>query len=149
MVRRTRHHRESVVPVGVLLAALLVALTTPLALSGAVRAQEPEIDFRILKINCPEDPGTFPEGVIPEDCTPVEGVAFTVADTEGNEIASCTTNADGRCLVHVESGTDVVVEEDEATGTEGYSPLENPIETTAVSEFAGAEFVNVKDAAPQ
>lgn len=131
------------------LAVVLIVAAVGMFRSG-VAAQAPEtIDFRIVKVNCEEDPGSdipISEGGVPEGCEVAEGVRFTVSDTAGNEIASCTTDAEGRCTVQAPNEADVVVEEDESTGESGFSPLENPIETTAVTEFAGAEFINVRDA---
>lgn len=134
------------------LAVVLIVAAVGMFRSG-VAAQAPEtIDFRIVKVNCEEDPGSdipISEGGVPEGCEAAEGVRFTVSDTEGNEIASCTTDAEGRCTVQAPNEADVVVEEDESTGEAGFSPLVNPIETTAVTEFAGAEFINVRDAKPE
>jgi len=119
----------------------LGALALPVA-SASAGEPVPEIDFRILKIDCTEDPGTFPEGEIPEGCSAVEGVDFTI-EIDAGETLECTTNAEGRCTVQVPSEANVTVTEDEATGTDGYAPRENPIETQAVTEFAGAVFVNL------
>jgi hypothetical protein len=133
----------------VLLLAVVLAVMALTMVHSGVSAQAPEtIDFRIVKVNCEEDPGDVPisEGGVPKGCEAAEGVRFTVSDTDGNEIASCTTDADGRCTVQAPNEADVVVEEDESTGESGFSPLVNPIETTAVTEFAGAEFINVRDA---
>jgi hypothetical protein len=126
--------------------ALVIAILAMATTGFGAAAQEPNIDFRILKINCEEDPGLFPEGEIPEGCTPVEGVEFSILVEGETESLVCTTNADGRCLVQVESESFVTVTEDESTATDGFAPLENPIETQAVSEFAGAVFVNVREA---
>ncbi len=121
--------------------------------TAAAQPEEPEeIEFRIFKVNCEEDPGDdIPPIVeqIPEGCEAAEGVSFTVSDTDGNELASCTTDDGGLCIVEVPNGAEVVVEEDVTTGEQGYSPLENPIETTAVTEFAGAQFINVRDDVPE
>ncbi len=111
-------------------------------------AQGEEIDFRILKVNCEEDPGDDIPPIseqIPDGCEAAEGVDFTVSDTDGNEIASCTTDDGGLCIVQVPDGAEVVVEEDITTGDPDFSPLENPITTTAVTEFAGAQFINVRN----
>jgi len=138
-----------------LLAAVALAVAALAMMHTTVSAQEaPEtIAFRIVKVNCEEAPGPdvppISEGGVPEGCEAAEGVDFTVSDTDGNEIASCTTDTDGRCTVQAPNEADVVVEEDESTGEPGFSPLENPIETTAVTEFAGANFINVRDAAPE
>ncbi len=132
--------------------ALALAAGGFATLQGTAAAQPEEIDFRIFKVNCEEDPGDdIPPIVeqIPEGCEAAEGVSFTVSDTEGNEIASCTTDEGGLCIVQVPNEAEVVVEEDETTGEPGYSPLENPIETTAVTEFAGAQFINVRDDVPK
>jgi hypothetical protein len=117
--------------------ALLLALAALASLAGGANAgtQVPQIDFRILKLDCAEDPGQVPDGVTPEGCTPVEGVSFTI-DVEDGDTLSCTTNDEGRCQVQVPSEANVIVTEDESTGTEGYTPRENPIETQAVTEFA-------------
>jgi len=137
---------------------LLVIVALALAAGGfttfqlPAAAQAEEIDFRILKVNCEEDPGDdIPPSSeqIPEGCEAAEGVDFTVSDTDGNEIAGCTTDDGGLCIVQVPDGTEVVVEEDVTTGDPDFSPLENPITTTAVTEFAGAQFINVRDTAPE
>jgi hypothetical protein len=132
--------------------SLLIAMLAILALatnaSAGLSQEPPDITFRILKLDCDTDPGQIPDGVTPEGCTPAEGVDFTI-EVEGEEEAlTCTTDAEGRCQVEVPSESTVTVTEDEDTGTEGYTPRENPIETQAVTEFAGAIFVNVADNEP-
>jgi hypothetical protein len=52
------------------------------------------------------------------------------------------------CIVSVPNEATVVVTEDVSTVTEGYAPRENPITTQAVTEFAGAVFVNILQAPP-
>lgn len=128
-----------------LLLAIAIAALALAAFSSGASAQEPDITFRILKLNCEEDPGQIPDGVTPEGCTPAEGVAFSILVEGETEPLTCTTNADGRCEVQVESESFVTVTEDTATASEGFTPRENPIETQAVTEFAGAIFVNVQD----
>lgn len=131
-----------------LIVALALAVGALATFQLTVAAQPQEIDFRIFKVNCEEDPGDDIPPIIeqiPEGCEVAAGVDFTVSDTDGNEIASCTTDDGGLCIVQVPNEAEVVVEEDESTGEEGFSPLENPIETTAVTEFAGAQFINVRD----
>jgi hypothetical protein len=115
-----------------------------LAFAAETLAQE-TIEFRISKYNCPTDPGNVSPaaGNIPDECDPVGGVAFTVAGTDGAEIASCTTDDTGLCIVDVPNEADVVVTEDVSTAPSGYTPRENPISTTAVTEFAGALFINL------
>jgi len=130
-----------------LLALAIVALAMATFSSGAT-AQEPDIDFRILKLDCEEDPGDIPDGLTPEGCAPGEGVEFSILVEGETEPLTCTTDADGRCMVQVESESFVTVTEDEATATEGFVPRENPIETQAVTEFAGAIFVNVQEDEP-
>jgi hypothetical protein len=125
--------------------AMLIALTAiavfiPVASAGE---EPPDITFRIVKFDCDEDPGEFPDGTIPEGCAPVEGVAFEILVEGETEPLTCATDADGRCQVEVPSEAMVTVTEDESTGTDGYAPLQNPIETQAVTEFAGARFINV------
>lgn len=130
---------------------LLIALFTMGILLPAASAGEevPDITFRILKLDCEEDPGAVPDGLTPDGCTPAEGVDFDILVEGETEPLTCTTDADGRCSVQVPSESMVTVTEDESTGSEGYTPRENPIETQAVTEFAGAIFVNVLDDAPE
>ena len=127
-----------VLPLVIALAA--IAIFMPVASAGE---EPPDITFRIVKFDCDEDPGEFPDGTIPEGCAPVEGVAFEILVEGETEPLTCTTDADGRCQVEVPSEAMVTVTEDESTGTDGYAPLQNPIETQAVTEFAGARFINV------
>lgn len=128
-----------------LIAVLAVAFSGSVALARAQDAPE-EIDFRINKIDCPSDPGqvspaagNFP----PEGCTAASGVSFTVALEDGTEVATCTTDDSGMCIVSAPNEATVVVTEDVSTATDGYAPRENPITTQVVTEFAGAVFVNV------
>jgi hypothetical protein len=133
--------------VSLLIAVLAILALATNASAGAVQ-EPPDITFRILKLDCEEDPGQVPDGLTPEGCTPAEGVDFTI-EVEGEEEAlTCTTDAEGRCQVQVPSEANVTVTEDETTATEGFTPRENPIETQAVTEFAGAIFVNVADDEP-
>ena len=137
-----RTHRVPVLLLAITLALAALAMGAPSAAAGQT---QPLITFRILVISCDADPGTFPEGEIPTGCTPVEGAAFSIA-IAGGETLSCTSNADGRCQVEVPSESQVTVTEDTTTIPAGFTPRENPIDTQAVSEFAGAVFVNVADA---
>jgi hypothetical protein len=84
-------------------------------------AQDQMIDFTIGKFTCPTDPGSvsLAAGNIPDECDPTAGVSFTVAMDDGTEIGSCTTD------------------------DSGFEPRENPISTQAVTEFAGALFINL------
>lgn len=124
--------------------AILSALAA--AATPTVAAQE-EITFRIAKFDCEADPGdvNLLEGPRPEDCSPIAGVSFEVTDENGDSLGSCTTGDDGMCRLEVPNAATVTVTEDESTGTAGFSPRENPITTQAVTEFAGAIFVNLPD----
>ncbi|MBA2277379.1 MAG: hypothetical protein H0W06_06405 [Chloroflexia bacterium] len=127
-------------------ALLAVFLTFGATLTPAVVAQE-EIDFRILKLDCTSEPADdvpLTEQV-PDACEPAEGASFAIEDEAGNALGSCTTDADGRCMVSVPNEATVTVTEDEPTGTDGFAPRENPITTQAVTEFAGAVFVNLPE----
>lgn len=130
--------------------ALLLALSSTLA-SAAAQDAPAEIDFRINKINCPSDPGQvspFAGNFPPAGCTAASGVTFTVETEDGTEVASCTTDVDGMCIVSAPNEATVVVTEDVSTAPEGYAPRENPITTQAVTEFAGAVFVNILQTPP-
>ena len=132
-----------------ILLALAIASLAIATFSFSAAAQEPQlIDFRILKLDCEEDPGQVPDGLTPEGCTPGEGVEFSILVEGETEPLTCTTDAEGRCMVQVESEAFVTVTEDESTATDGFVPRENPIETPAVTEFAGAIFVNVREDEP-
>jgi hypothetical protein len=143
MVATASHHSLSGRILRFVLPLVLALVASALAVPSVSAGEEaPLIDFRVSKLDCAEDPGDFAEGTVPEGCSPVEGVSFTI-EVEGGETLECTTNADGRCIVQVPSESYVTVTEDTSTGTEGYTPMENPIETQAVSEFAGARFINL------
>lgn len=137
-----RTHRVPVLLLAITLAFAALAMGAPSAAAGQT---QPLITFRILVITCDADPGTFPDGDIPTGCTPVEGGAFSIA-IAGGETLTCTSNADGRCQVEVPSESQVTVTEDTTTIPAGFTPRENPIDTQAVTEFAGAVFVNVANA---
>lgn len=139
-----RMHRA---PVLLLVIVLSLAALGMHAAPAAAGQTQPLIAFRILVVDCDTDPGTFPEGVIPTGCTPLEGVTFSIAIAGGNTL-SCTSDANGRCQVDVPSESQVTVTEDTSAVPSGFTPRENPINTQAVTEFAGAVFVNVA-AAPQ
>jgi hypothetical protein len=133
------------------LAVLLVALLTVFAFLSPVVSAQQEIDFRIFNYTCPLDPGNVSvnAGNIPADCTPTSGVSFSVTAADGTAIGTCTTDANGVCILQVPNESTVTVTEDESTGPAGYVPRENPITTQAVTEFAGALFINIPAAAPQ
>jgi hypothetical protein len=127
------------------LAVIFVGLfIVPGFMSTAVFAQE-EITFRIAKFTCADDPGnvSLAAGNIPDDCDPTAGVAFEVTGEDGSVIGSCTTDATGLCSLSVPNEATVTVTEDETTGPMGFAPRENPITTQAVTEFAGALFINL------
>ena len=130
-----------------LLCPLVVAVALLVVAGPSVVAQEaPEtISFEIAKFDCPTDPGNISVagGNIPEECDPGVGVAFTVAAPDGTVLATCATGADGFCRVEVPNEADVVVTEDVSTATPGFLPRENPVATRAVTEFAGALFINL------
>jgi hypothetical protein len=111
---------------------------------GPAGAQE-QIDFTIGKFTCPTDPGnvSLAAGNIPDECDPSAGVSFTVALTDGTEIGSCTTDDSGICKVQVPNEAMVTATEDVSTAPAGSTPRENPITTQAVTEFAGALFINL------
>ncbi len=133
------------------LAVVLVGLLTLLGLTGSLAAAQEEITFRIAKFTCSQDPGnvSLAAGNIPDYCDPTAGVAFTVTAEDGTTIGSCTTDATGLCSLNVPNEATVTVTEDETTGPAGYVPRENPITTQAVTEFAGALFINIPAATPQ
>lgn len=152
MVARTAVRRTIPVRAFVLILATLLAVMAMASAPGGAFAGEtvPLIDFRIVKADCDEAPAEGEPPIserLPEGCEYVEGVDFTI-EVEGGDTLECTTDADGRCTVQVPSEANVTVTEDESTGTDGYAPLENPIETQAVTEFAGAQFINVPDDKP-
>ena len=134
-----------------ILTAVALALVAMASFHGAAVAQDSLFPFPITKFNCEEDPGTIGQAELPDGCVLVEGVSVTVFDGEGAELGSCVTDEDGSCIVDVDVPDDglVVVEEDEATGTPGYTPRENPVEVEIVNEFSEAKIVNLKDSKPE
>ena len=119
--------------------ALFINLPT-----GAPSAPE-QIEFRISKYTCDTDPGdvSVAAGNIPDDCIPTSGVAFAVTAADGSAVGSCTTDDSGLCIVKVPNEAIVTVTEDTTTSPAGTAPRENPITTQAVTEFAGALFINL------
>lgn len=132
-----------------LIVALALAAGGLATLQFTAAAQAEMIEFRIVKVNCEADPGDDVPPIselLPEGCEFAEGVFFNLSDpVTGNSLGECTTDENGRCTVMVGEGLEVTVEEDVTTGDPDFSPLENPITTTAVTEFAGAQFINVRD----
>src|SRR5687767_10012037 len=116
VVRSTHPDRIIASIVAILLAMAAFAALTPITPAGAAQ-EEQLITFRILKLDCEEDPGQVPDGLTPEGCTPAEGVSFEIAIEGGDEALTCTTNAEGRCQVEVPSEAMVAVTEDESTAT--------------------------------
>jgi hypothetical protein len=128
--------------------SVLLALAVVITLLGAYRsvgAQGEVIDFTIGKFTCPTDPGnvSLAAGNIPDECDPTAGVSFTLALDDGTEIGSCTTDASGICKIQAPNEAMVTATEDISTAPAGYAPRENPISTQAVTEFAGALFINL------
>jgi hypothetical protein len=131
----------------------LIAIAIVVAFLGTHRpaaVKEPLIDFTIGKFTCPTDPGnvSLAAGNIPDECTPTSGILFTVAQDDGTEIGSCTTSDSGICKVKVPNEAMVTVTEDTSTLAAGFAPRENPIATQAVTEFAGALFINLPSTQP-
>ena len=129
------------------LVAVALALGVVVAPGSAAAQNEApeEIDFLIYAVNCETDPGVVSpaQGELPADCAGEVGVTATVELTDGTEVATCTTDADGFCTVQAPNEAEVVVTVDETTVLAGYAPRENPITTQVVTEFAGATFVNL------
>lgn len=127
-------------------AFVIIGLFTVFGLAGqSVAAQGEEITFRISAYACDSDPGDVSQaaGNIPDTCDPVAGVSYDVAGEDGATIGSCTTDASGMCSLQVPNEENVTVTEDTSTIPAGFVALENPISTTAVTEFAGALFIHV------
>ncbi len=130
--------------------AVLVALVSTGYANGAAQ-EATEIPFTIAKFTCETDPGAVnpAQGLnLPDDCDPTERVAFTVTDQEGNQLATCVTDADGLCNLMLPQGASVTVREDVVTAPAGFAPRENPITTEVAAEFAGALFINLPQAEP-
>lgn len=121
-------------------ALVVIALFTATAASAAA-----QLEFRVIKVACPGLPSFEPSTGrgIPPECTPAAGVSFTIQDTAGTILATCTTNEQGICVVSLPEGITVVVTEDVSTAPPGTVPLRNPITTQVLTEFAGAGFVNL------
>lgn len=132
----------------VIMLAMLVSLGA--VMTSGVAAQE-EINFDVAKFDCERDPQAAGDdislhgAITPDYCAPVSGVAFDVALENGEYVGSCETDERGICSLSVPFEATVVVSEDVTTGTAGYAPVENPITTQAVTEFAHAMFVNVPE----
>jgi hypothetical protein len=126
----------------VLAAFLLASFAAPMA--SAQDAPE-EITFRISAYTCDQDPGDISPVAdnIPDYCSPAGGVAFDVALEDGTLVGSCTTGADGMCMLQAPNEATVIVTQDTTTAPAGTAPRENPITTQVVTEFAGAVFVNL------
>jgi hypothetical protein len=90
-----------------------------------------------------------------EACEAAEGVTFAVYEYDddaisekGVELARCATDASGACTVTLPwdpengRGPYYVVEEDESTGTSGFSPIENPVTVFYTPTGGDAPYVN-------
>lgn len=132
---------------------LTFVLTVLLAIAGfaapmaSAQGAPTEISFQVSSYTCDTDPGdvSVAAGNIPDTCTPDTGASFTVAADDGSFTASCTVEA-GSCVLQVPNEAFVTVTEDVAPA--GTAPRANPISTQAVTEFAGALFINLPTAAP-
>ena len=125
-----------------LLAVAFVIVTLFIATAASAAAQ---LEFRVIKAACSGMPSFEPSTGrgIPPECTPAGGVSFTIRDTAGAILATCTTNEQGICIVTLPEGITVVVTEEVSTAPPGTVPLRNPITTQVLTEFAGAGFVNL------
>ena len=121
-------------------ALVVIALFTATAASAAT-----QLEFRVIEVACPGLPSFEPSTGrgIPPECTPAGGVSFTIRDTTGTILATCTTDERGICLVTLPEGITVVMTEDVSTAPPGTVPLRNPFTTQVLTEFAGAGFVNL------
>ncbi len=128
-----------------LLAALALALSAMALSQLTASAQGEMIDFRVAKYTCETDPGNISPTAdnAPADCDLTAGVSFTIEAEGLDGPLTCTTDDTGICIVQVPNEAAVTVTEDTSTAPDGYAPRENPIETQAVTEFAGAVFVNL------
>lgn len=92
---------------------------------------------------CPDDPGRFPPGELPDGCSWVEGARVTVYPTAaGTDFAhSCVTNADGVCTVQAKSQVPLTAQIDKSTLPAGYAPMTNPVSTINYTEFAEVRFI--------
>ena len=100
------------IPVAILTLVLALGALFPLTASAGEPVPFP---LPITKFDCEADPGVIPQAVIPDGCVLVEGVSMAVTDTEGTELGSCVTDANGTCTVDVDvpDNATVLVEEDE------------------------------------
>jgi len=128
------------------LVALLIVLAALVPFAAGAGEPAP-FPLPITKFNCETDPGVIGQAELPDGCVLVEGVSMTVTDGDDNDLGSCITDANGTCTVDVDVPDDatVFVTEDESTGTDGYSPRENPVEVEITNEFSEAKLVNIKD----
>jgi hypothetical protein len=97
----------------------------------------------VTVIMCPDDPGPFAQGDLPDGCSLVEGARVTVYPTAaGADFAhSCVTDAEGSCAVQAKSQVPLTADIDETTLPAGYVPLTNPVSTINYTEFAEVHFI--------
>lgn len=143
------HRRSPITRVALLLSGLLAiaALLAPVASAQTTSTPEPLITFRVSSYTCPTDPGnvSVAAGNIPDSCTPDADLTYHLTAADGTALGSCTTDANGLCALEVPNEVTVTVTQD--TPPTGTAPRENPITTQAVTEFAGALFINLPTAA--
>ncbi|MGH2551606.1 MAG: LPXTG cell wall anchor domain-containing protein, partial [Thermomicrobiales bacterium] len=106
------------------------------------------VEFPIYKINCEVDPGVVEaaavaEGQLPEGCSLVEGVSFSVTE-DGGPATTQTTGATGTFTVVATLYSTVLISEQTETATPGYAPVAG---TQSIQEVAndqsGLVFVNI------
>lgn len=109
------------------------------------------LDVSIFVLTCDIDPGVtspaqgnFP----PETCGLTPGAFLTIESTDGTYFETCSTDDEGLCIASAPNEAELVITLDESTIPPAYAPRENPITTLAVTEFAGAVFVNLPIAEP-
>jgi hypothetical protein len=109
--------------------------------TAAFYQQTAEVPVSVIM--CPDDPGPFPPGELPDGCSGVEGARVTVYPTAaGSDFGeSCITDAMGGCKPQAKYQVPVTAEVDKSTLPPGYAPLKNPTETVLYTEFAAVRFI--------
>lgn len=132
---------------------LLLAVSTASSALAFPDGGDPEGgSYPVAAYLCDSDPGNwspYSTRSIGGGCEPLEGVTFSAAlESDGVELDTCTTDADGTCAVDVPGEAPLLITEDVSTIPDGYAPRENPVSGYNATEFRGSRVYNLPVGAP-
>jgi hypothetical protein len=136
-----------------LLAIVLAMLMNMGLVSAIVRAQDEKPAFPVYSIACDAYvtmQNSASGAGIPPECHGIGGVTISAFDTEGTALSTCTTGANGTCMLGIGYNGTRIFTQDKAGIPDGYRPDTSVQRLFTYTEFAEVVFHNYRtDVYPQ